>query len=324
MLLFGFGWFGMVGLTARAQSASASTDRCYDSKSGRDFRLWDDAAPGAVGNDPCRDIPFVRVYRANGPATATNVGIVVMPGGGYNELIDEKEQGPVGRYFADKLGITTFVLYYRLVQTDGTYRYPVPMWDGQRALRYVRFNASQFGIDPTKIGAFGFSAGGHLASTVSIHFGSNFNLPTMDSVDQTDARPDFLGLGYPVISMDPNQFASSSSKKHLLFGYSGSTLSDLEQYLSGQKQVTAKTPPTFLFESFDDKIVDSQNSSLFYQALVAAGVPSEAHIFQTGTHGAGLATGDPVEGAWPELFRNWLFERGLSPKASKLVPRRDR
>ena len=222
------------------------------------------------------------------------------------------------------LGTTVFVLSYRLPAEGWANRQIVPLQDAQRAMRLIRAHATRFGIDPARLGVIGFSAGGHLASTVAIHFGSNFNLPTMDSVDQTDARPDFLGLGYPVISMDPNQFASSSSMKHLLFGYSGSTLSELEQYLSGQKQVTANTPPTFLFESFDDKVVNSENSSLFYQALVAASVPSEAHIFQMGTHGAGLATGDPVEGAWPELFRNWLFERGLFPKASKLVPQRDR
>ena len=141
------------------------------------------------------------------PLIISDVGIIVMPGGGYNELIDKDEQTPVAEYFAQKFGITTFVLYYRLVQTNGTYRYPVPMWDAQRAVRFVRANAAEYGISPEHIGVFGFSAGGHLASTIAIHFDTSFGLPVEDGLDSTDARPDFMGLGYPVISMDPNQYA---------------------------------------------------------------------------------------------------------------------
>jgi acetyl esterase/lipase len=314
---------GLSVLSAYAQTSSATTDRCYDPNDVRDLRLWDGQVPGAVGANPCTDIPFLRLFTPVGSATATNIGIVVIPGGGYNELIDENEQTPVGQYFADKLGVTAFVLYYRLVQADGTYRYPVPMWDGQRALRYVRYNAAQFGIDSSRIGVFGFSAGGHLASTIAIHFDANFDLPTQDDIDSTDARPDFLGLGYPVISMDPQQYAAASSLNHLLYGYMGAELSQLEDYLSGQKQVSTKTPPTFLFESSDDKVVNVQNSSLFYEALVTAGVPSEAHIFEHGTHGDGLASDEPAEQVWPELFHNWLNERGLIPQAWKLVPEND-
>lgn len=297
-----------------------ATAVCYNANDSRDLRLWEDQAPGATGANPCTDIPFLRVFRPEGPIPATDIGIVVIPGGGYNELIDENEQAPVGQYFADKLGVTTFVLYYRLVQKDGTYRYPVPMWDGQRAIRYIRHNAAQYAINPDHIGVFGFSAGGHLASTIAIHFATNFGLPSQDQIDQTDARPDFLGLGYPVISMNPHQYASSSSLNHLLYGFTGTELVQLENYLSGQKQVSSTTPPTFIFESFDDKVVDSQNSSLFYEALVTAKVPSEAHIFQRGTHGAGLAADEPYEYVWPELFHNWLSERGLIPAPWKLVP----
>jgi acetyl esterase/lipase len=300
--------------------AQTNTGACYDADDRNDLRLWADKAPGAIGTNPCTDIPFLQVFTPHGSAPATDIGIVVIPGGGYNELTDVNEQTPVGQYFADKLGVTTFVLYYRLVQTNGTYRYPVPMWDGQRALRYVRYNAAQFGINPEHIGVFGFSAGGHLASTIAIHFASNFDLPSEDSIDQTNARPDFLGLGYPVISMDPNQFASASSLAHLLYGYTGTVLSQLEDYLSGQKQVNSTTPPTYIFESFDDKVVDSQNSSLFYEALVTAKVPSEAHIFEKGTHGAGIATSEPYEYVWPELFHNWLSERGFIATPWKLVP----
>jgi len=189
--------------------------------------------------------------------------------------------------------------------------------------RYVRFNAAKFLINQSHIGVFGFSAGGHLASTIAIHFDTNFSLPlqVQDSIDQTDARPDFLGLGYPVISMDPNQYASPSSLAHLLYGYTSTELTQLEHYLSGQKQVNSTTPPTFLFESFDDAVVNSQNSSLFYEALVTAHVPSEAHIFQKGTHGAGLATTELYEYVWPELLHNWLSENWLIAAPWRLVPK---
>lgn len=303
----------LFGFHAMAQR-STEPSPCYDANDPRDLRLWDGNAPGAVGADPCRDIPFLRIYRPKGAAPATDTGMIVMPGGGYDRLTDTKEQSPVGRYFADQVGITTFVLYYRLVQPNGTYRYPVPMWDGQRAIRLVRSRAAQFGMDPRRIGVFGFSAGGHLASTTAIHFANNFDLPSVDAVDRTDARPSFLGLGYPVISMDPNQYASPSSLGHLLDGYAGAQRDQLETYLSGQKEVKASTPPTFLFESLDDKRISPENSTLFAQALQAARVRNDVHMFQHGLHGAGLAVDQPEESVWPSLFLHWLEEQGFLAK----------
>ncbi|MEI9974720.1 MAG: alpha/beta hydrolase [Ignavibacteriota bacterium] len=300
--------------TLFGQASSVKTARCYDPNDPKDIRLWPSDAPGAVGTDPCADIPFLRMFKPDGAAPTTTIGIIVMPGGGYNQLTDKSEQTPVANHFANKLGITTFILYYRLVQANGTYRYPVPMWDAQRAVRLVRANAAQYAIDPTKIGVFGFSAGGHLASTIAIHSDTSFNLTTQDGIDSTDPRPDFLGLGYPVISMDPNQYASPNSLAHLLSGYTGTELTQLETYLSGQEQVTSTTPPTFLFESWDDMQISSQNSSLFYEALNTAKVPAEGHIFQKGLHGDGLAVGQEEEYIWPSLFRNWLIVRGLLPQ----------
>jgi dipeptidyl aminopeptidase/acylaminoacyl peptidase len=117
--------------------------------------------------------------------------------------------------------------------------------------------------------------------------------------------------------MDPAQYASPNSLKHLLSGYSGSQLTELEQYLSGQKQANKTTPPTFLFESQDDKQISFQNSSLFYESLNTAGVPAEAHIFEKGLHGDGLAQDQGAEQKWPELFRDWLTERGLLPSPDR-------
>jgi acetyl esterase/lipase len=290
--------------------AHGDSANCYDSSDATEIRLWDGRAPGAIGDDACRDIPFLKIYPAAAGASAIRTAIIVIPGGGYDRLTDLKEQAPVGEYFSQQLHITTFVLFYRLVQPDGNYRYPVPIWDGQRALRLVRYRAAQYGIDPGRIGLFGFSAGGHLASTITLHSATDFGLPQRDSVDETNARPDFLGLGYPVISMLPEQYASPHSLGHLLHGYNGLDLDRLEHYLSGQDNVTQRTPPVFLFESMDDAQISPQNSVLFAHALQAAQVPVEVHLFAHGVHGAGLAVDIPDEEAWPGMFHDWLAKHG--------------
>ena len=291
-------------------STQVNSENCYDPNDATEIRLWDGRAPGAIGDDPCRDIPYLKIYPAAGGAPATRTAIIVMPGGGYGRLTDRKEQAPVGEYFSQQLHVTTFVLFYRLVQSDGNYRYPVPMWDGQRALKLVRYRAAQFGIDPNRIGVFGFSAGGHLASTLTLHAATDFGLPQHDAVDAIKARPDFLGLGYPVISMLPDQYASPHSLGHLLYGYQGRDLDHLEHYLSGQENVTPRTPPVFLFESMDDKTISPQNSVLFAGALRSAQIPADVHLFAHGVHGAGLAVGIPDEEAWPGMFHDWLDKLG--------------
>jgi acetyl esterase/lipase len=148
------------------QSASTQAN-CFDASDPTEIRLWEGRAPGAIGDDPCRDIPYLKRYTPESHSSATRTAIIIMPGGGYDRLTDKKEQAPVGEYFSQQLHVTAFVLYYRLVQPDGTYRYPIPMWDGQRALRLIRYRAAQFSISSNRIGLFGFSAGGHLASTLA-------------------------------------------------------------------------------------------------------------------------------------------------------------
>jgi acetyl esterase/lipase len=291
------------------QSASTQAN-CFDASDPTEIRLWDGRAPGAIGDDPCLDIPYLKRYTPESHSSATRTAIIIMPGGGYDRLTDKEEQAPVGEYFSQQLHVTAFILYYRLVQPDGTYRYPIPMWDGQRALRLIRYRAAQFSISSNRIGLFGFSAGGHLASTLSLHSATDFDLPQHDAVDTTNARPDFLGLGYPVISMLPDQFASPNSLGHLLAAYRGGELEHLEHYLSGQDNVTAHTPPVFLFESVDDAQISSQNSVLFAQALKTAGIPAGIHLFPHGIHGDGLAEGVPGEEEWPQMFDSWLGQQG--------------
>jgi acetyl esterase/lipase len=291
--------------------AAATSQNCYLSSDRRDIRLWEGDAPGASSQSPCRDIPFLRFYpRANQSGTV-GPAILIIPGGGYDHLSDTKEQAPVADYFSRQLGLVTFILYYRLVQPDGTYRYPVPMWDGQRALKLIRYHAHEYGIDPSRIGVFGFSAGGHLAAMLALHSASDFNLGQHDAVDTMNGRPDFLGLGYPVISMDPAEFAAPSSRSHLLYGYHDQELDRLQNYLSGQKSIPQDMPPVFLFESMNDRRISPQNSVLFVRALQSVNIPVEAHLFNHGIHGAGLAIDIPEEEAWPVLFRQWLAKQGF-------------
>ena len=294
-------------------SEGRSEEPCYTAGDPQQVRLWEGRAPGAAGDDPCRDIPYLQVVLPP-KSSASGAAVLIIPGGGYDNLTNAKEQGPVAAYFAQNLHVAAFVLRYRLVQPDGTYRYPVPMWDGQRALKLIRARAPQFGIDSRRVAVFGFSAGGHLASTLTLHSATDFALPAHDAVDAQPGRPDLLGLGYSVISMDPADVPPSGSYRNLLRGYDGSELSHLQTYLSGEKNITPRTPPVFLFESQDDTVISPRNSVLFAEALKAQGVPVEEHLFSHGKHGAGLAADIPEESAWTEMFRHWLVARHFIPE----------
>ena len=291
----------------------AGSSNCYNPSNSQQIRLWEGRAPGATGDDPCTDIPFLKVFPSSSEGLPSNAAILIIPGGGYDRLTDRKEQEPVAEYFSHTLHLTAFVLYYRLAQPNGTYRYPVPMWDGQRAIKLIRSRAAPLGIDVHRLALFGFSAGGHLASTLTLHSATDFGLPAHDAVDAQPARPDLLGLGYPVISMDPSDVPPSGSYRNLLRGFQGLELQHLQSYLSGEKNVTSHTPPVFLFESMDDAVISPQNSVLFVTALKAQAIPVEAHLFAHGEHGAGLAIGIPEENAWPELFRHWLVQQRFIP-----------
>jgi acetyl esterase/lipase len=290
----------------REPEFSDKPNPCFNANDPNETALWRTNAPGAIGNDPCRDIPYIQAFHAETSSRELRPAILVIPGGGYNQLTDTKEQAPVAEYFASELHVAAFVLRYRLVQKDGAYRYPVPMMDGQRANRLLRARSREFGIDPERIAVFGFSAGGHLASTLALHPDEAFGVLGDDLVDRTSAHVNLLGLGYPVISMNPTVVPPSGSYKHLLFGFDGRELTSLQHHLSGEENVTASMPPVFLFESLDDKTISPQNSVLFANALKRARVPSEVHLFPHGEHGSGLSVGIPEEDAWPSMFANWI------------------
>ncbi|MEK7409515.1 MAG: alpha/beta hydrolase [Acidobacteriota bacterium] len=266
--------------------------------------LWPDGAPGAVGDEDA-DRPSLTVWLP--PAEkAAGAGIVVCPGGGYGALAMDHEGRQVAQWL-NSLGVAAFILKYRI---GPRYRHPAPLQDAQRALRLVRSRAREFGVAPDRIGIWGFSAGGHLASTAGTHFDAS-DPAASDPLQRASCRPDFLILGYPVISFT-TEYVHKGSRRNLLGDDPDPVL--LES-LSNEKQVTPQTPPTFLFHTNEDKGVPPENSVLFYLALRKAGVPAEMHIYERGRHGVGLAPKDPVLSSWPARLADWLRVRGLLPSA---------
>jgi acetyl esterase/lipase len=264
-------------------------------------KLWNDGAPGTPATTPA-DEPVLFVWTpTETPRVPT--GIIVVPGGGYGHLAMDHEGKQIAEWL-NSLGITAFVLKYRMSSTG--HRHPVPMMDAQRAIRTVRANAKEYNIDPARIGVLGFSAGGHLASTVGTHFANG--LPDSDDpIERASSRPDFLVLCYPVISFTAD-YTHKGSRKNLL---GESPAPALVTNLSNEKQVTAKTPPTFIFQTTEDKSVPAENCVAFYLALRKAEVPAEMHIFENGRHGVGLAKDLPGTSKWPELCETWMRNRGL-------------
>lgn len=264
--------------------------------------LWENGAPGAMG-DADVDKPTLTIYRAARGATGT--GVVVAPGGGYGALAMDHEGRQVAAYF-NAMGVSAFVLKYRL---GPKYRHPIELGDAQRALRLVRSRAQEYGVNADRIGLMGFSAGGHLAATAGTRFDSG-NASAPDTADRASSRPDFLILGYPVITFESG-VTHAGSVRNLLGENPDPKLIEL---MSNELHVTPQTPPTFLFHTNADTGVVAENSVRFYLALRKAKVPAEMHIFENGPHGVGLALGDPALSAWPVLLTNWMRGRGLLTK----------
>jgi len=265
----------------------------------QEILLWENGAPGALGKADT-DTPTITAYRA--PRGSSGTAIIVAPGGGYGALAIEHE-GRQWAYWYNAMGITAFVLKYRL---GPRYHHPIELGDAQRAIRTVRARATEFNIVPDRIGMMGFSAGGHLTSTAGTHFDAG-KAESPDPIERVGSRPDFLILGYPVISFDPAVTHAGSLRN--LLGENPDP--KLVENLSNELQVTAQTPPTFLFHTTNDNGVPVENSVRFYLALRKAKVPVEMHLFENGPHGVGMALSDPSLGAWPNLLMNWLRARGL-------------
>lgn len=265
-------------------------------------RLWPDGAPLAKGQED-KDQPFVYAWPA-AKEKANGAAFVVCPGGGYGGLAADHEGTQVAKWF-NGLGVSAFVLHYRLGSQG--YHYPVQLIDVQRAIRHVRANAKEYGIDPNRIGIVGFSAGGHLSSMAATLFDEKPAGATKDAVDQVSARPDVAAPTYPVISMIED-YRHDGSRKNLL---GPNNTDELAAQVSTERRVTAQTPPVFLFQTDEDTVVPAENAVAFYLACRKNKVPAELHVYRPGPHGVGLFLGDPVLGSWSEHLRDWLRNQGF-------------
>ncbi|MEO8659483.1 MAG: alpha/beta hydrolase [Bryobacteraceae bacterium] len=262
--------------------------------------LWPNGAPGAVGKEP-GDQPNLTVYPPK--VRPAGVAVIVCPGGGYRGLAVDKEGTQIALWL-NSLGVSAFVLQYRIAPR---YHHPAPLQDAQRAIRFVRANAQKYGIAADQIGIMGFSAGGHLASSAATLFDAGA-ADAPDQMDRLSSRPDFAILMYPVITFTEEAYVHKGSRTSLLGENPDPALAER---MSTERQVTAKTPPVFLFHTTTDAVVPSENSALFYLAARKAGVPAELHIYEQGPHGVGLASTSFALSSWPSRLADWLRVRGL-------------
>ena len=262
--------------------------------------LWPDAAPGALGTAES-DRPELTAFLP--PAgTANGASMLILPGGGYAHLSVHEGAGYAA--WLNRLGVTCYVLKYRLGSNG--YRHPAMLQDAARALRTVRAWARRDGLDPARVGIIGSSAGGHLASTATVHF-ETIETRAPNAVTGQSSRPDFSILIYPVISMEEG--VHRGSKKNLM----GETpAAGLPDYFSSQKHVKADTQPAFLAHALDDKVVPIENSRMFYEAQKKAGLPTRLIELPSGGHGLNGYKG-PSWDKWQAESLLWLKEIKVLP-----------
>lgn len=245
-------------------------------------------------------MPTIEVFLPT-KRNATGQAVIICPGGGYHYVVYDWEGMDIAKWYNSK-GIAAFVLKYRLPNSKSIkVSYEAPLQDAQRAIRLVRSNAEKWHINPAKVGIMGFSAGGHLASTLGTQFNSPNNFKEQ-SVDAISARPDFMVLVYPVVTMK-NDFTHQGSRNNLL-GKNPSEV--LVKKFSNELQVTKNTPPTFIVHSGDDQAVPVENSLNLYKALKDKGIKTEIHIYPEGGHGFGLGLGKGYLQTWPDRLYDWL------------------
>jgi acetyl esterase/lipase len=267
----------------------------------RIIHLWPGGAPFAKGT-AAGDVPKLFFYPAIG--TGVKSAVIVLPGGGYTHVMMEKEGAVEARWLAAH-GIAAFVLQYRL---SPWYKYPVPMLDGARAVRYVRSHAADFAIDPNKVGVWGFSAGGHLAGYLATEPAER-DRAAADPVERVTAHPDFAIFSYARLTMDSS--IPRPSNMEALVGESPSP--ETLDRISYARHVTKDSSPSFLYSTTSDQQVNSLNATAYYEALKRAGVPAELHIFELGPHGTGM--GQNLKGlaeleVWPLLLEHWMQLHG--------------
>lgn len=271
--------------------------------------LWPQGAPGALGQTEA-DKP--RLYAFLPQKRSTSAAVLVIPGGGYQHVAIGHEGVQIAGWLNSQ-GVAAFLLDYRVAP----YHYPAPVLDAERAMQIIREHAAEYGVDPHRIGVWGFSAGGHLASTLATHCNADMTpLPAPFASGPLDCRPDFAVLAYPVITMEP-PLAHAGSRANLLGPRPDPALA---HRFSNEFAVTKDTPPTFLFATTNDPTVPVENSLDFYRALQRAHVPAELHIYDYANHGCGLCGSIQPLATWPTLLRNWLVQHAWIPPDAPAPP----
>ena len=235
-----------------------------------------------------------------------NVAVLVIPGGGYWGLWFDKEGVDVAKWL-NSIGVSAFVLKHRLPHWESKdCRSKVALMDAQRAMRIIRKNSKIWNIDSNKIGVLGFSAGGHLASTLSTHHDNGLDLSDLE-IEQTSSRPDFSILVYPVITMN-RPYTHNGSRENLLGKIPSQEYLD---YYSNDLQVREDTPPAILIHSDDDKGVLPENSIQYYLALRKYNIPAALHIWEDGGHGYGLGNDKGSIKSWAKICEEWMIQREI-------------
>jgi len=271
--------------------------------------LWPSDAPEVAGTDAA-DLPTLTVFLPQ-KGRGTGSAVVVAPGGSYLGLASNLEGRQVADWFTSR-GLTAFVLKYRL---GPKHLYPIPLEDAKRAVRLVLSSAASYGFQPDRIGFIGFSAGGHLAAATGTLFDGG-KADARDPVEQVSSRPDFLILGYPWLNaMQPSghYITYCSMMKNI----PPETCKLDEQKYTPSLHITPQTPTTFIYSTTDDRTVPISASVDFYNALIAAGVPAELHIFRHGEHGSGMGAASAALDQWPVLLEQWLRDQGLLTPPAK-------
>ncbi|WP_343616028.1 alpha/beta hydrolase [Novosphingobium sp.] len=316
------GGMTLAGIAASTIATKASAGTRAITHSGPSIPLWPGEAPGAPTTLPTRAFeqrstdtsfddrwltgiasPSIEVRR---PAFQDGSAVLIMPGGGYGFLSIDNEGEEQARWLTER-GVTCFILYYRLPGEGWRNRQTVPLQDAQRAMRLIRSRAGDFGIDPARVSVLGFSAGGHLAGSIATRFAETTYEP-VDAADRLSARPDLVGMIYPVVTL-AQPFVHAGSRDALLGPNSGS---ELRKTTSVENRVTEATPPVFLTAASDDGLVPIANSVAMYGALLAKARPAEFHGFDKGGHGFGVRLPKDVPAsAWPDLFYSYGRRLGL-------------
>jgi acetyl esterase/lipase len=269
------------------------------------INLWGGKIPGPVSSDP-QNVPTLTIQLANRDQT-NGTAVVICPGGGYSGRATNHEGKQIAEWLNER-GVHAIILKYRTVgesQISAPLQ-PGPMLDVQRAIRTVRAQAKDYGVDPDRIGVWGFSAGGHLASTAATHFDEG-DATANNPIDKASCRPDFAILAYPVITM--GAMTHGGSKANLIGKQPDEKL---VEFYSSEKQVTARTPPAFLFHTVQDQAVPIENSRMFKAACEKAGVPVELVEYEEGRHGVGLGLNTNLPLAeWSVKLDEWMRKRGL-------------